>query len=60
MGFAPGWKTGACDQKCQELVSAADRGISNAGANANNYAAQIPIYDCSTDDYTQSRALTAN
>ena len=39
---------------------AAGRCISNAGASANSYAAQIIIYDCSTDDYTQSWALTAN
>ena len=39
---------------------AAGRCLANGGANADSYAAAMQLWDCSTDDYTQSWAMTAN
>ncbi len=38
LGFAPGWKNGACDQNCQELVSAC------LMAHVNSYGVHYPIW----------------
>jgi hypothetical protein len=39
---------------------AAGRCLANGGANANNFAAAMVLWDCSTDDFSESWALTAN
>ena len=38
LGVAPGWKTGACDQNCQELISAC------LMAHVNTYGVHYPIW----------------
>ena len=38
LGLAPGWKTGACDQNCQELISAC------LMAHVNTYGVHYPIW----------------